>query len=53
MLSVHLIQIQEYKARTNTYGFCAHLCKTQGLEEEVNGYKLNYLKVRIKFKPHV
>lgn len=34
MLSIPVVLVQEYKARTNTYGFCAPLCETQGPEEE-------------------
>lgn len=34
MLSIPVVQIQEYKARTNTYGFHLHLCKTQDPEDK-------------------
>lgn len=57
MLSIPVVQIQEYKANTNAYRFCAHLCETQGLEEVFESMdtesEINLIKVRIKFETHV
>lgn len=57
MLSIPVVQIQEYKAKTNAYRFCAHLCETQGLEEVFESMdtesEINLIKVRIKFETHV